>query len=55
MSLQSAYDDILEDLVCKNCGAVGMESDGGLDYFCPVCGQEGTLEDEEDEEDEEDD
>lgn len=48
MSLQSAYDDILEDMVCPICGHVGMDSDGGFDYSCPNCDYEGTLENDDD-------
>lgn len=43
MSMQSTYDEILEDQECLICGAVGMESDGGFDYVCPNCEYEGTL------------
>ena len=44
MSIQSAYDEILEDTVCPVCGTVGMLPDGGYDWICPECGHEGTLE-----------
>ena len=43
MSIQSIYDEILEDKVCLMCGHTGMEADGGFDYFCPECGYEGTI------------
>ena len=46
MSLQSAYDEILEDTTCPMCGTVGMMPDGGFDWMCPECGYEGTLDDE---------
>lgn len=46
MSLQSAYDDMLEDTACPSCGCVGMLPNGGFDYVCPSCGYEGTLSDE---------
>ena len=54
MSLQSAYDDILDDMQCIRCGHVGMEPDGGYSYYCPICGYEGSLSNDEDEEEESD-
>lgn len=45
MSIGSAYDDILESMECPNCSHVGMEPNGGIDYICPECGYEGSLED----------
>ena len=44
MPIQSAYDEILEETSCQNCGCVGMLPNGGFDYGCPECGHEGTLE-----------
>ena len=49
MSIGSIYDDILEDQECPICHYVGMEADGGFDYYCPNCGHEDSLLDEEDE------
>jgi uncharacterized Zn finger protein (UPF0148 family) len=45
MSIQSAYDEILEDTQCPNCGCVGMLPNGSFDYCCPNCDYEGSLED----------
>ena len=45
MSIGSAYDDILEDMVCPNCGHVGMDPDGGFEYTCPICDYSGSLSD----------
>ncbi len=54
-NLQSAYDEILEDIVCRMCGTRGMLPNGGFDYICPTCEYEGTLEcDDKDEFDDED-
>lgn len=47
MSLQEAYDEMLEDTRCPKCGCVGMLPNGGFDWICPNCDYEGTLEDEE--------
>ncbi len=47
MSLQSAFDEILEDKECPRCQHIGMDSDGGFDFVCPNCGYEGTLVEEE--------
>ena len=52
MSIQSSYDEILEDTRCPNCGTVGMVPNGGYDWECPNCGYEGTLEDDEEDEEE---
>ncbi len=49
MSIQSAYDEMLEDQECPVCGTVGMLPNGGFDWVCPNCGHEGTFEMEEDE------
>ena len=56
MSLQSAYDAILEDMVCPRCGWVGMAPDGGFEYCCrnPECDFSGSLEDDGEDENEED-
>ena len=43
MSVQSAFDSMLEDKKCPECGTVGMNSIGGWEYECPNCGNEGTL------------
>lgn len=45
MSIQSIYDDMLEDKVCPRCGHVGMVPDGGFDFYCPECDYEGSFED----------
>lgn len=47
MSIQSAYDAMLEDMQCPNpdCGHVGMLPNGDFDWVCPECGCEGTFED----------
>ena len=47
MSIQSAYDEILEDTECPECGTQGMLPDGDLDWICPNCGYEGSLLDDE--------
>lgn len=52
-SIQSAYDEILEDTACPQCHTVGMLPDGGLEYICPECGYEGSLDESEEDEDEE--
>ena len=44
MSIGSAYDAILEDMECPECGHVGMEANGGFEYICPNCDYEGSLE-----------
>jgi len=50
MSVQEAYDSILEATVCPDCGYQGMDSDGGFEFVCPNCGYSGSvLQDEEDE------
>ena len=51
-NLHSAYDEILEDIECPICHTVGMLPDGGIDYICPECGHEGSLDDETEDEDE---
>ena len=45
MSIQSSFDEILEDMECPNseCRHVGMRSIGGWSYECPECGYEGTY------------
>lgn len=48
MSLQSVFDDILEDTRCPRCGTVGMLPNGGFDWICPNCDYEGSVEDDED-------
>ena len=58
MSIVSAYDEILEDMECPDCGHVGMDANGGFEYICPNCGYEGSLEEDfedEDDDDEDDD
>ncbi len=45
MTLNEAYDAIIEDTVCPNCLTIGMQPDGGFDWICPECGYEGSLED----------
>lgn len=45
MSIQSAYDEILEDTECPVCHTVGMMPDGDFDWVCPNCGYEGSLSD----------
>ncbi len=49
MSVQEAYDSILETAVCPICGHQGMDSDGGFDFVCPNCGYEGSVTQEEEE------
>lgn len=49
-NLHSAYDEILESIECPVCHTTGMLPDGGIDYICPECGYEGSLEDENDDE-----
>lgn len=45
MSLQSTYDEILEDTECPVCHTIGMLPDGGFDWICPNCGHEGSVSD----------
>lgn len=33
-----------DEIVCDECGHVGVLPDGGFDWVCPVCGHEGSLE-----------
>lgn len=44
MSIGSIVDSIFEDLQCPRCFHVGMDSDGDMDWICPNCGYEGSLE-----------
>lgn len=46
ITLQSNYDDLIEDIECPECHTVGMLPDGGFDWICLNCGYEGGLEDE---------
>lgn len=32
-----------DELVCPNCGRQGLYSDGGYEYYCPLCGCEVSL------------
>ena len=43
MSIQSGFDEMLEDMQCPECGHIGMDSIGGWSYECPECGYEGTY------------
>ncbi len=43
MSIQSDYDDILETLLCPECGHEGLNNIGGGDVECPECSWEGLL------------
>lgn len=47
MSLQSAFDEVLEDMVCPLCGTRSIVPDGSFDYACsnPGCNYQGSLED----------
>lgn len=39
----SAYDEMLEDMVCPECGCVGMLPNGSYEYSCPNCYYEGNM------------
>jgi hypothetical protein len=46
MSIQSVFDEMLEDTECPKCNNVGALPIGGGDYECsnPDCGYTGTIE-----------
>lgn len=52
MSIQEAYDEILEDTICPICKTQGMLPNGGFDWVCPTCGYEGSVIEDEDDIDE---
>lgn len=40
----------VDELVCSNCGHIGLTNDGGYDLVCPVCGADNSLYTDEDDE-----